>query len=171
MKKLLSVILAITLILSAAPASALTVREFVRLYNVAVGEGFHLYPQTVYMKPAEKEWFLEPDQRGPVVVMYEPVDGADPLDYLVRGAYIRHKPRVSVGVFLNNVAAAAAALCPEIPEAERLAAIMCAMIKGDNESGYGYFWDHPVITLSESMGMIVYEETTEYQTFFLKPEG
>lgn len=169
MKKLLALTLALAVILAAVPASALTVREFVQLYNEAVGKGFHLYPETVYMKKSANEWFLEPDERCPVVVVYEPVDGADPLDYPVMGAYIRHKPRVSLAVFLNNVSAMVAAVYPDVPEDERMAWIMRAMIEGDRVESFGYFWEHPVITITDNLGMFVYEEATDYQTFFVKP--
>ena len=165
MKKLFALVLALAVILAAVPASALTVGGFVKLYNKAVGNGSPLYPDTALISEPNKVWFLESDTRCQVAVLYNPVDGADPLNYPVTAACVIRRSNGSVGVFLNSINAAMAALYPEIPEEERMAEITRSLIEGVRVRSYSDTWDESVYYVTTHMGLFTYQEKDGTQTF------
>lgn len=167
MKKAVSLLLVLVLILGAVPASALTVGNFVKLYNKAVGNGPLLYPDTAYIYEAGNVWFLEPDARCQVAVIFTPVDGADPLNYPVNAACVVHKSDVSVGYYLNCICAAVAALFPEVPESERMSDIMRTLVEGVRVRSYSFTWDDSVYYITNQMGLFTYQEKEDAHTFLI----
>lgn len=158
-------ILTLVLCILTSTASALTVSEFCERYNDAIGEGFY----TVRMDESciqNDYWFVSgTDTRQMVILTIDKTSSDTPSDYMVKSVLVRHKPRVSVGVFMNNIAASLAAAFPDVPEDERLADTMRCLGLLDS-----YFADYyssgtayPLNT--EHMGQLVYQETTDYDTF------
>lgn len=169
MKRLFALTLALVLICLAGSASAVTVSEFVERYNAAIGDGFRVYLMDIGLD--DDFWWVGTDERGPVAVQFDKESAADPKDCTVIRVFIRHKPRVSVGVFINNISAALAAVYPEIPEDERLAEAMRAIRSGDYVLGNGYIWTSPAPYNSDHMGQFVYQEETDYQTLLINAVG
>lgn len=163
MKKILSLVLILCCLVGSA--YALTVSEFVDRYNDAIGKGFYtvraneLYIEGDY-------WFVSGSDNRQMVILFIDKDSSDnALNYTVKSVLVRHKPRVSVGVFINNISSALAASFPDVPEDERLAEAMRCLATLDRDfadyssSGTAYPWN------TEHMGQFVYQEETEYQTF------
>lgn len=167
MKRFLALVLILCCL--AGSASALTVSEFVERFNVAVGDGWHVYLQEIGL--TNDFWWVNTDNRGPIAVQFDPASAEDPKDCTVLRIFVRHKPRVSVGVFINNICAALAAAYPEIPEDVRMAEAMRAIRAGDYTLGFGYVWTAPAPYNSEKMGQFVYQEETDYQTLLIKVVG
>lgn len=163
MKKVFCVALVVCLLFTSA--HALTVEEFVHRFNEAVGEGFPLW--LTNSVNASNVWFLTTDERAPVAVQFDPLSAPEPKNCRILFVFVRIKPRISVGVFMNNISAAMAAVHPEIPEDERLSEAMRALMAGDNVLGYGHVWDAPAPYNSEHMGQLVYEETSTWRTFLI----
>lgn len=162
MKKTVAMFL--ILLLLTGCASAVTVSEFVERYNQDIGDGFRAVLWDEYI--SKDVWFLSAsDQRNVVAVMFDPDSADDPRDCTVTAVCLKHKPRVSVGVFINNIAAALAATFPEIPEEERLAEALRCLRTGDKVFGTGYFQDDPIPYNTEHMGQFVYQEEDSYHTF------
>ena len=168
MKRIVALLLAA--ICLCGSAGAITVSEFAERYNADIGKGFHATLWEEYI--VDSAWFLsDSDQRNLVIVTFDPASAEDPKDCTVTAVALRHKPRVSVAVFLNNVCAALAAAFPDVSEEERLAEAMRCFRCGDQVHGLGYFQDDPVPYDTAHMGQFVYQEETDWHTFlFSMPE-
>ena len=169
MKKVLALVLLLCCLVGSA--QALTVSEFVERYNADIGKGFY----TVYAREdwIEKEfWFVSGhDERHMVILRFDP-NSADQLPACrVVSVFVKHKPRVSVSTFINNMAAALGAAYPDIPEETRLTELVRCLRVRDQVLGYGFGDDAPAPYHSEIFGEMVYQEETDYQTFlFSLPE-
>ena len=162
MKKLLSLFLA--LLLLPVSAHALTIGQFAERFNADVDKGFHAALWKEYIM--DDVWFLSgSDQRNIVAVVFDPSSAEKPEDCIVKSIALKHKPRVSVAVFINNIGAALAAAYPDIPEDERLAEAMRCLRIGDQVFGLGYFQDDPIPYNTAHMGQFVYQEALDYHTF------
>lgn len=164
-----SVLLIVLALLISGSASALTVSEFTARYNAEIGEGFHLPLWEQYIQ--NNTWFLSgADMRDMVIVVFDPSSAEKPADCTITSVALKHKPRVSISVFLNNISAAVAAFYPDIPESERLADIMHCITHGDHLLGYGYSPDGPIAWNPAHMVQFVYQEKSDYYTFLFSPE-
>ena len=150
-------------------AQALTVAEFVERFNVENGDGWPVALEPIGL--LDDFWWVSTDQRGPIAVQFDPASADDPKDCTVLRIFVRHKPRVSVAVFMNNISAALAAAYPDIPEDERLAEAMRAVRYGDFVLGFSYVWTAPAPYRSAHMGEFVYQEETDYQTLLINVVG
>lgn len=169
MKKIL--VLALVLCCLTASAQALTVSEFVDRYNTDIGKGFY----TVYAREDWIEgdfWFVSGhDNRHMVILEFDPNSANQAADCSVLSVFVKHKPRVSVSTFINNMAAALGAAYPDVPEETRLSELVRCIRVRDQVLGYGFGDDAPAPYHSEFFGEMVYQEETDYHTFlFSLPE-
>lgn len=169
MKKILVIVLALCFF--TASAQALTVSEFVERYNADVGKGFY----TVYAREDWIEgdfWFVSGhDDRHMVILKIDSTSADHYTECRVVSVFVKHKPRVSVSTFMNNMSAALAAAFPDVPEDIRLAELMRCLRVRDQVLGYGFGDDAATPYHSEYFGEMVYQEETSYHTFlFNLPE-
>lgn len=167
MKRVFALVLILCCLVSTA--SAVTVSEFVQRFNDENGDGWPVYLEPIGL--SDDFWWVSTDQRGPIAVQFDPASAEKPEDCTVLRIFVRHKPRVSVAVFINNISAALAAAYPEIPEDERLAEAMRAVRYGDYVLGFSYVWTAPAPYKSAHMGEFVYQEETDYQTLLINVIG
>lgn len=162
MKKALSLLMLSLFLMNSA--YALTASEFVERFNQDIVEGFRVFMREEYLE--DNVWFLTGmDSRNIVAIMLDLESAETPEDCAITAVALKHKPRVSVGVFINNIAAALAATFPEIPEEERLAEAMRCLRTGDKVFGTGYFQDDPIPYNTARMGQFVYQEEDSFHTF------
>ena len=108
-----------------------------------------------------------------MVILQFDATSADQLpDCRVVSVFVKHKPRVSVSTFMNNMSAALAAAFPDIPEEIRLSELMRCLRVRDQTLGYGFGDDAPTPYHSEYFGEMVYQEETSFHTFLFNiPEA
>ena len=168
MKKILSVILFLSLVISSA--SALTLSDFVERYNEQKGKGSPIYIRDQFV--FDDTIFLTGyEERDRVIAIFVPGSSESLKDCTIKSIALKHKPRCQPSVFLTNIAAAVAAAYPDIPEDERLAEIFRSLRQSEYFFGYSYWPEAPVPYNTEHMGQFVYQEEVSYLTFlFSVPE-
>ena len=166
-------VFALSLVLCILPlcAHALTVNEFMERYNPQIGKGFYnAYADEDLI--SGNHWFITgQDSRHMVVLEIDPESAERPTDCAVVNIFVRHKPRVSVSTFINNMSAVLAAVWPDVPEEVRLTELVNCLRVRDKVLGYSQSDDTAVPYHSEYFGEMVYQETSEYDTLLINVPG
>ena len=166
MKRILAV--ALLLCLLTTSAQALTVSEFVSGYNAAIGKGF--YTAYIHDDLVQDDFLFTTghDDRHMVILKLDRESADRVEDCRVIYVTVKHKPRVSVSTFMNNMSAALAAAYPDVPEDVRLSELVRCLCVRDGVLGYGFGDDAPTPYQSTYFGEMVYQEKTDYHTFLFR---
>lgn len=168
MKKILSILVASLFLFSTA--SAMTLSQFVERYNEYKGKGSPVSIHEQFV--SENTIFLSRyEERDMVIAIFNPESSDQLENRTIKSIALKHKPRCAPSVFLTNIAAAVAAVYPDIPEEERMAEIFRTLRQSEFFFGNSYWMESPVPYNTEHMGQFVYYEEINYYTFlFTFPE-
>lgn len=163
MKKLLCFLLVFVLF-GVSGAQAVTVKEFADEYNSRIGEG---YPASTLFYPPEdgdEIWFLMGTFAGSFIALeFDSFSAETKEDCTVKTVFIRHKPRTSMGQFMAAATTAMAIIYPDEDSSTLADAIASAM--AHSWILFGEAPREPIGYNTDAFGQLVYQETTEYDTF------